>query len=327
MPSIVVRIFLLYNLLNTALLYFNPKKLRTYLPTSWYTQQISTTTTNRTSTTPPPPPPPPQPASAAACRMDSCELRRVFEMFDKNGDEKITKEELKDSLENMGIFIADQDLSQMIERVDENGDGCVDVEEFGALYNSIMDGRDEGEEEDMKEAFNVFDKNGDGFIVAEELEAVMAALGLKQGREVEDWKRMIMKVDGDGDGMREEEEFEIWVTTTAAAAAADLCHRDRHNLRLSTSSDHHYQDPLKEIDRDLIEQITTTDARSNLLQRARLDVYLGTNERTLGGDRREYGFGKLCHAMAFGQISHPTYGIRGAVAQFDVVKASRLVPC
>lgn len=85
-------------------------------------------------------------------------------------------------------------------------------------------------------------------------------------------------------------------------------------------------DPLKEIDWDLIKQITTTDAWSNPLQRARPDVYLGTNERTLGGDRREYGFGKLRHGMAFGQKSHPTYGIRGAVAQFDIVKASGLVP-
>lgn len=85
-------------------------------------------------------------------------------------------------------------------------------------------------------------------------------------------------------------------------------------------------DPLKEIDWDLIKQITTTDAWSNPLQRARPDVYLGTNERTLGGDRREYGFGKLRHGMTFGQKSHPTYGIRGAVAQFDIVKASGLVP-
>ncbi|KAI8537048.1 hypothetical protein RHMOL_Rhmol10G0304500 [Rhododendron molle] len=85
-------------------------------------------------------------------------------------------------------------------------------------------------------------------------------------------------------------------------------------------------DPLKEIDWGLIKQITTTDAWSNPLQRARPDVYLGTNERTLGGDRREYGFGKLRHGMAFGQKSHPTYGIRGAVAQFDIVKASGLVP-
>ncbi|CAL5428641.1 unnamed protein product [Camellia sinensis] len=85
-------------------------------------------------------------------------------------------------------------------------------------------------------------------------------------------------------------------------------------------------DPLKEIDWYLVEKISKTDVWNNPLQRARPDVYLGTNERTLGGDRREYGFGKLRHGMAFGQKSHPTYGIRGAVAQFDIVKASGLVP-
>nr|XP_010934025.1 endoribonuclease Dicer homolog 1 [Elaeis guineensis] len=87
-----------------------------------------------------------------------------------------------------------------------------------------------------------------------------------------------------------------------------------------------FLDPVKKIDWDLVEKIVDTDAWKNPLQRARPDVYLGTNERTLGGDRREYGFGKLRHGMAFGQKAHPTYGIRGAVAQFDVVKASGLVP-
>ncbi|ERN08097.1 endoribonuclease Dicer homolog 1 [Amborella trichopoda] len=87
-----------------------------------------------------------------------------------------------------------------------------------------------------------------------------------------------------------------------------------------------FSDVLKEIDWDLIDMINKTDAWNNPLQRARPDVYLGTKERTLGGDRREYGFGKLRYGMAFGQKSHPTYGIRGAVAQFDVVKASGLVP-
>ncbi|KAJ8431198.1 hypothetical protein Cgig2_008472 [Carnegiea gigantea] len=43
-------------------------------------------------------------------------------------------------------------------------------------------------------------------------------------------------------------------------------------------------------------------------------------------DRREYGFGKLHYGMAFGQKSHPTYGIRGAIAQCDVVKATGLIP-
>ncbi|KAI3825989.1 hypothetical protein L1987_00028 [Smallanthus sonchifolius] len=77
----------------------------------------------------------------------------------------------------------------------------------------------------------------------------------------------------------------------------------------------------KEIDWDIVENILKTPAWNNPLQRARPDVYLGTNERTLGGDRREYGYGKLR-----GQKSHPTYGVRGAVAQFDIVKASGLVP-
>lgn len=85
-------------------------------------------------------------------------------------------------------------------------------------------------------------------------------------------------------------------------------------------------DPVNLIDWALIDKITKTDAWSNPLQRARPDVYLGTNERTLGGDRREYGFAKLRHGMANEQKSHPTYGIRGAVAQFDVVKASGLAP-
>ncbi|BAT80376.1 Endoribonuclease Dicer-like protein [Vigna angularis] len=85
-------------------------------------------------------------------------------------------------------------------------------------------------------------------------------------------------------------------------------------------------DPMNQIDWCLVETIIGADAWKNPLQKARPDVYLGTNERTLGGDRREYGFGKLRHGMAFGQKSHPTYGIRGAVAQFDVVKASGLVP-
>ncbi|XP_073126907.1 endoribonuclease Dicer homolog 1 isoform X2 [Henckelia pumila] len=85
-------------------------------------------------------------------------------------------------------------------------------------------------------------------------------------------------------------------------------------------------DPVHLIDWALIDKVNKTDAWSNPLQRARPDVYLGTNERTLGGDRREYGFAKLRHGMANEQKSHPTYGIRGAVAQFDVVKASGLAP-
>ncbi|XP_028761492.1 calmodulin-like protein 3 [Neltuma alba] len=154
--------------------------------------------------------------------MDPAEVRRVFQMFDKNGDGKITKKELRDSLENLGIRISDTDMIQMIEKIDINGDGCVDIDEFGELYQSIMDDKDE--DEDMKEAFNVFDQNGDGFITEEELSTVLDSLGLKHGKALEECKRMIKKVDADGDGMVNFMEFKRMMKAGGFAATCELIH-------------------------------------------------------------------------------------------------------
>ena len=71
--------------------------------------------------------------------MDPAELKRVFQMFDRNGDGRITKQELSDSLQNLGIYIPDRDMMQMIEKIDVNGDGFVDIDEFGVLYQTIME--------------------------------------------------------------------------------------------------------------------------------------------------------------------------------------------
>lgn len=43
-------------------------------------------------------------------------------MFDRNGDGRITRKELSDSLQNLGIHIPDKDLGQMMEKIDVNGD-------------------------------------------------------------------------------------------------------------------------------------------------------------------------------------------------------------
>ncbi|KAL5990931.1 Calmodulin-like protein 3 [Asimina triloba] len=198
MTTVFLRIFRLYHLLNAILLYFLPKRIQSLLPFSWIskTHQGNLQASKETSSSS---------ISVTHPRMDPAELRRVFQMFDRNGDGRITKRELSDSLENLGIYIPDKDLTAMIEKIDVNGDGCVDITEFGALYQTIMDEKDE--EEDMREAFNVFDQNGDGFITVEELRSVLASLGLKQGRTMEDCKKMITKVDVDGDGRVNFKEF------------------------------------------------------------------------------------------------------------------------
>ncbi|RAL37280.1 hypothetical protein DM860_004202 [Cuscuta australis] len=129
-------------------------------------------------------------------------LQGVFATFDRDRDGYITKEELKASLEKMGISTEDGDVAEMVERVDGNKDGLVDLEEFSALYGEF-DG------DLMREAFDVFDGDRDGFISEMELRRVLSCLGLlqQQGNMLEACKEMIRSVDVDGDGMVNFDEF------------------------------------------------------------------------------------------------------------------------
>ncbi|PON77058.1 Parvalbumin [Parasponia andersonii] len=149
------------------------------------------------------------------------ELRRVFATFDKNNDGFITKEELRESLKNIRIFVTEKEVEEMVLKLDANGDGLIDFEEFGLLCVSMIGsgGQEEedkvkhgeenmlGNEEDLKEAFDVFDRDKDGLISVEELGSILSSLGLKEGKKMENCKQMIRKVDMDGDGMVNFEEF------------------------------------------------------------------------------------------------------------------------
>lgn len=152
------------------------------------------------------------------------DLRKVFSTFDKNGDGFITRQELRESLRNIRIFMTDSEIDDIVVKFDSNGDGLIDFDEFCLLTSeSIMGGKvggsegeyekegigkEIGEEEvNLKEAFDVFDKDKDGLISVEELALVLTSLGLREGKKIEECKEMIRKVDMDGDGMVNFNEF------------------------------------------------------------------------------------------------------------------------
>ncbi|CAK7345400.1 unnamed protein product [Dovyalis caffra] len=157
--------------------------------------------------------------STSSPAYDKTELKRVFATFDKNGDGFITKQELRDSFKNIRIFMTEKEVEETVVKVDSNGDGLIDFEEFCILCKAIgvqgQGGDDEkeggvgGGEGDLKDAFDVFDKDKDGLISVEELGLMLCSLGLKEGRRVEDCKEMIRKVDMDGDGMVNFDEFKM----------------------------------------------------------------------------------------------------------------------
>lgn len=158
----------------------------------------------------PPKQDPIKPVAAATTPTPIGGLRGVFATFDKDDDGYITKKELRESLEKIGIAAGEKDVEDMVQKVDANGDGLIDFGEFCELYESIEGGGSAAEargDEDLREAFDVFDGNKDGLITVEELGMVLSSLGFTEGKKIEDCKEMIRKVDVDGDGMVNFDEF------------------------------------------------------------------------------------------------------------------------
>ena len=65
------------------------------------------------------------------------EMKAVFRIFDKDGDGYITSDEIQEEMSKHGDVFSDQQIKQMMEGADSNGDGRIDYEEFVKLMESI----------------------------------------------------------------------------------------------------------------------------------------------------------------------------------------------
>ncbi|CAM1311893.1 Uncharacterised protein g5829 [Pycnogonum litorale] len=137
------------------------------------------------------------------------EFREAFMLFDKDEDGRITSAELGVVMRSLGQRPTENELRDMVNEVDTDGNGTIEFNEFLQMMSKKM--KDTDNEEELKEAFRVFDKNNDGFISASELRHVMTNLGEKlTDEEVEE---MIKEADLDGDGLVNYDEFVTILTS------------------------------------------------------------------------------------------------------------------
>ncbi|KAJ4961664.1 hypothetical protein NE237_021574 [Protea cynaroides] len=146
-------------------------------------------------------------------------LRRIFDIFDKNGDGIISVDELTQALDLLGLETDSTEIESIVSSYVRPGISGLDFENFKALHQSLGDtffGTDdsvhddcktEEDEKELTEAFKVFDIDGDGFISAKELQVVLSKLGMPECHDFGRVERMICSVDRNQDGRVDIHEF------------------------------------------------------------------------------------------------------------------------
>ena len=151
-------------------------------------------------------------ASQLLSKQEKDNLARVFKAFDKNGDGKLSIDEVKEGyLEHYGKVISEEDVEKMFAAVDTDGSGFIDYSEFviAAMNEKQLTTNDK-----LQAAFKMFDKDGSGIISADEIKEVLQFGGANE-LSAAAVDQIIKQVDENGDGEISFEEFVIMMKKIA----------------------------------------------------------------------------------------------------------------
>ncbi|KAI3434801.1 hypothetical protein D9Q98_002859 [Chlorella vulgaris] len=135
-------------------------------------------------------------------------LTALFGELDVNASGSVSMDELVNGLDRLGYDIRVDEMEHLMQRVDVNQDGEIQLTEFvaglvdwKALQNDSQWGRW------VQMAFDRLDKNGDGWLDLEELAQQLPDDGSSDAERVLEARRMLREADTNGDGRISKDEF------------------------------------------------------------------------------------------------------------------------
>ncbi|CAI9753606.1 unnamed protein product [Fraxinus pennsylvanica] len=148
--------------------------------------------------------------------QDPREVQSVFNRFDANSDGKISGDELAGVLKALGSNTSNEEVARMMEEIDTDKDGFINIQEFSAFFKAETDPYpSSGGENELKEAFELYDQDHNGLISSIELHKILTRLGERCTEQ--DCAGMIKSVDSDGDGCVSFEEFKKMMTNNSGS--------------------------------------------------------------------------------------------------------------
>jgi len=87
------------------------------------------------------------------------EFREIFSLIDRDGGGSITREEISQLMNIVGIETSPEEINLLIREADKDGDGAIGFDEFIAIVSRKVDCGYTREE--VKHAFGVFQNDGD----------------------------------------------------------------------------------------------------------------------------------------------------------------------
>ncbi|CBN74580.1 conserved unknown protein [Ectocarpus siliculosus] len=113
-----------------------------------------------------------QTASEDLSPTELAEFREIFDLVDRDGGGTVTKEELGELMDTLGIEATPEEVDLMIDEIDQDNNGEIDFEEFVAVMSRKVNASYTADQ--VKSAFKVFEGNSPpGHI---KIESVMKAL-------------------------------------------------------------------------------------------------------------------------------------------------------
>jgi Ca2+-binding EF-hand superfamily protein len=140
-------------------------------------------------------------------------IDEVFRTLDLNSDGQLTPDEIKIGYQEFyDKELTDEEVSEIVRRVDFRKTGAIDYSEF--VVASMFE-RNLLDEKRLKAAFKMFDKDRDGYIDANNLKKVLASFG-DSNKEMDDYinNKIIKEFDRDGDGKISYQDFKAMMFQT-----------------------------------------------------------------------------------------------------------------